>query len=195
MPTLLTWPGSAIVHDIKGENWELTTGWRALRVGAAVRSDEADSTAYNPLLEVRRGEGEVRDVQNIADGLVDPEGALKHRNHREKTRHSLLVGAILHVVYAEPDKTLPIGSRRFQVPFYIEQGIWMRVREVICEISYHGPISLLTAEILIRKGSAIRWLDQDHPAVVIPVAGVASRSQLSIRGRKLTDVLGLDRLL
>ena len=21
VPTLLTWPGSAIVHDIKGENW------------------------------------------------------------------------------------------------------------------------------------------------------------------------------
>jgi hypothetical protein len=24
VPTLLTWPGSAIVHDIKGENWSLT---------------------------------------------------------------------------------------------------------------------------------------------------------------------------
>ena len=22
VPTLLTWPGSAIVHDIKGENWQ-----------------------------------------------------------------------------------------------------------------------------------------------------------------------------
>ena len=29
VPTLLTWPGSAIIHDIKGENWELTAGWRA----------------------------------------------------------------------------------------------------------------------------------------------------------------------
>ena len=64
------------------------------------------SAAYNPLLEVRRGEWEVRDVQNIADVLVDPEGALERRNHWEKTSHSLLVGAILHVLYAEPDKTL-----------------------------------------------------------------------------------------
>jgi type IV secretion system protein VirD4 len=55
---------------------------------------------------VRRGEWEVRDVQNIADVLVDPEGALERRNHWEKTSHSLLVGAILHVLYAEPDKTL-----------------------------------------------------------------------------------------
>ena len=29
VPSLLTWPGSAIVHDIKGENWQLTAGWRA----------------------------------------------------------------------------------------------------------------------------------------------------------------------
>jgi type IV secretory pathway TraG/TraD family ATPase VirD4 len=28
------------------------------------------------------------------------------RNHWEKTSHALLVGAILHVLYAEPDKTL-----------------------------------------------------------------------------------------
>src|SRR5262249_58834990 len=66
----------------------------------------AESAAYTPLLEVRRGDAEVRDVQNVADILVDPEGALERRNHWEKTSHSLLVGAILHVLYAEADKTL-----------------------------------------------------------------------------------------
>jgi type IV secretion system protein VirD4 len=105
VPTLLTWPGSAIVHDIKGENWTLTAGWRC-RFGRVLDPTNADSAAYNPLLEVRRGEWEVRDVQNIADVLVDPEGALERRNHWEKTSHSLLVGTILHVLYAEVDKTL-----------------------------------------------------------------------------------------
>ncbi|TWB02494.1 conjugal transfer protein TraG [Gluconacetobacter diazotrophicus] len=107
VPTLLTWPGSAIVHDIKGENWGLTAGFRA-RHGRVLLFDPTDpaSSPYNPLLEVRRGDREVRDVQNIADILVDPEGALDRRNHWEKTSHSLLVGAILHVLYAEPDKTL-----------------------------------------------------------------------------------------
>ncbi|SDG07218.1 conjugal transfer protein TraG [Sulfitobacter delicatus] len=107
IPSLLTWPGSAIVHDIKGENWQLTSGWRA-RFGRVLLFDptNAASAAYNPLLEVRRGEREVRDVQNIADILVDPEGQLERRNHWEKTSHSLLVGAILHVLYAEKDKTL-----------------------------------------------------------------------------------------
>ncbi|MFO1142995.1 MAG: IncP-type conjugal transfer protein TraG, partial [Amaricoccus sp.] len=33
-------------------------------------------------------------------------GSLEKRNHWEKTSHALLVGAILHVLYAEPDKTL-----------------------------------------------------------------------------------------
>jgi type IV secretion system protein VirD4 len=107
VPTLLTWPDSAIVHDIKGENWSLTAGWRA-RFGHVLLFDptNAQSAAYNPLLEVRRGEWEVRDVQNIADVLVDPEGALEKRNHWEKTSHALLVGTILHVLYAEADKTL-----------------------------------------------------------------------------------------
>ena len=107
VPTLLTWPGSAIVHDIKGENWNLTAGWRS-RVGRVLLFDPTNvhSAAYNPLLEVRRGPAEVRDVQNVADILVDPEGALERRNHWEKTSHSLLVGAILHVLYAEADKTL-----------------------------------------------------------------------------------------
>ena len=107
VPSLLTWPGSAIVHDIKGENWQLTAGFRA-KHGRVLLFDPTNpkSAAYNPLLEVRRGDWEVRDVQNVADVLVDPEGSLDKRNHWEKTSHSLLVGAILHVLYAEADKTL-----------------------------------------------------------------------------------------
>ena len=108
VPTLLTWPASAVIHDIKGENWQLTSGWRA-RFSHCLLFNPTDprSAAYNPLLEVRRGAHEVRDVQNIADILVDPEGALERRNHWEKTSHALLVGAILHVLYAGEHKTLP----------------------------------------------------------------------------------------
>ncbi len=107
VPTLLSWTGSAVIHDIKGENWQLTAGWRA-RFSHSLLFNPTDprSARYNPLLEVRKGPDEVRDVQNIADILVDPEGALERRNHWEKTSHSLLVGAILHVLYAEEDKTL-----------------------------------------------------------------------------------------
>jgi type IV secretion system protein VirD4 len=107
VPTLLSWTGSAVIHDIKGENWTLTAGWRARFSHALLfNPTDAHSAKYNPLLEVRRGIHEVRDVQNIADILVDPEGALEKRNHWEKTSHSLLVGAILHILYAEEEKTL-----------------------------------------------------------------------------------------
>jgi type IV secretion system protein VirD4 len=107
VPTLLGWSGSAVIHDIKGENWQLTAGWRQ-RFSHCLLFNPTDvrSARYNPLLEVRRGANEVRDVQNIADILVDPEGALERRNHWEKTSHSLLVGVILHVLYAEEEKTL-----------------------------------------------------------------------------------------
>lgn len=107
VPTLLSWPASAVVHDIKGENWHLTAGWRSRFSHCLLfNPTDAKSAAYNPLLEVRSGAHEVRDVQNIADILVDPEGALERRNHWEKTSHALLVGAILHVLYAGEDKTL-----------------------------------------------------------------------------------------
>ncbi len=107
IPTLLSWTGSAVIHDVKGENWQLTAGWRALFSDCLLfNPTDVRSARYNPLFEVRKGPHEIRDVQNIADILVDPEGALERRNHWEKTSHSLLVGVILHVLYAEPDKTL-----------------------------------------------------------------------------------------
>lgn len=106
-PTLLSWTGSAVIHDIKGENWALTAGWRS-RFSHCLLFDPTNpaSAQYNPLLEVRLGEEEVRDVQNIADILSDPEGARRDDNHWEETAEKLLVGAILHVLYAEDDKTL-----------------------------------------------------------------------------------------
>ncbi|MHC2313087.1 type IV secretion system protein VirD4 [Bradyrhizobium diazoefficiens] len=107
LPTLLSWTSSAVVHDIKGENWELTSGWRSTFSHCLLfNPTDSRSARYNPLLEVRKGAAEVRDVQNIADILVDPEGALERRTHWEKTSHSLLVGVILHVLYAEEKKTL-----------------------------------------------------------------------------------------
>jgi type IV secretion system protein VirD4 len=107
LPTLLTWPGSAVIHDIKGENWHLTAGWRA-RFSHCLLFDPTNplSARFNPLLEVRKGPHEVRDVQNIADILVDPEGTKERRDHWDKTAHTLLTGAILHVLYAEEEKTL-----------------------------------------------------------------------------------------
>ncbi|MET4373251.1 type IV secretion system protein VirD4 [Bradyrhizobium sp. LB12.1] len=156
IPSLLTWPGSAIVHDIKGENWQLTAGFRAQH-GRVLLFDptNAKSSAYNPLLEVRHGEWEVRDVQNIADILVDPEGSLEKRNHWEKTSHALLVGAILHVLYAEEDKTLA-GVAAFlsdpKRPIESTLAAMMRTAH-LGEAGVHPVIASAARELLNKSGN------------------------------------------
>ncbi len=107
IPTLLSWPHSALVYDIKKENWALTAGWRR-QFSRTWRFEPTatDSVRFNPLLEIRKGLSEVKDTQNVADILVDPTGERETKDHWQTTAHSLLTGAILHVLYAEPDKTL-----------------------------------------------------------------------------------------
>jgi len=113
IPTLFSWKGSALVYDIKKELWTKTAGWRR-QFSRCWRFEPTspDSIRFNPLLEVRRGDGEVRDVQNIADILVDPDGSSEKRDHWKTSAHTLLVGAILHVLYAEKTKSLT-GVARF----------------------------------------------------------------------------------
>lgn len=117
IPTLLTWPHSVLVHDIKGENWALTSGWRQKELGSlCLKFDPTDASGgscrFNPLSEIRIGtDREIQDVQNIATMIVDPDGKGLN-DHWAKTGFALLVGAILHVLYAEKDKTLR-GVARF----------------------------------------------------------------------------------
>jgi type IV secretion system protein VirD4 len=107
IPTLLTWTSSVLVYDIKKENWALTAGWRR-QFSHVWRFEPTapDSVRFNPLLEIRRGLHEVKDAQNVADILVDPTGEKETRDHWQTSAHALLVGAVLHVLYAEKDKTL-----------------------------------------------------------------------------------------
>ena len=107
IPTLLSWPHSVLVYDIKKENWALTAGWRR-QFSRTWRFEPTsiDSVRFNPLLEIRKGLSEVRDTQNVADILVDPTGERETRDHWQTAAHALLCGAILHVLYAEGDKTL-----------------------------------------------------------------------------------------
>jgi type IV secretion system protein VirD4 len=107
IPTLLTWPGSVLVHDLKGENWERTSAWRS-RFSNVIYFNPTDpdcSAHFNPLFEVRADENQIRDVQNIADLVVDPHGKGKE-SHWDRTADQFFLGAILHVLHAELDKSL-----------------------------------------------------------------------------------------
>src|SRR6201996_4155014 len=165
VPTLLAWTNSVVIHDIKGENWQLTAGWRA-QFSHCLLFNPTDprSARYNPLLEVRKGPHEVRDVQNIADILVDPEGALERRNHWEKTSHSLLVGVILHVLYAEEDKTLARVASFMSDP----------------QRSF---------EATLRRMMATNHLGSDGQPIVHPVVASAAREVLNKSENERSGVL------
>jgi type IV secretion system protein VirD4 len=165
VPTLLSWTASAVIVDIKGENWRLTAGWRA-RFSHCLLFDPTNpnSHRYNPLLEVRRGPTEVRDVQNIADILVDPDGILERRNHWDKTSHALLVGVILHVLYAEKDKTLA------------------RVGEILSDPSR-------TFERTLRIMMATNHLGHDDEPKVHPVVAATARELLNKSENERSGVL------
>lgn len=113
LPTLLAWRHSALIYDIKKELWTGTAGWRR-KFSHCWRFEPTahDSIRFNPLLEIRRGAFEVKDTQNVADILVDPTGEKESKDHWQTTAHKLLVGAILHVLYAGADKSLT-GVLRF----------------------------------------------------------------------------------
>jgi type IV secretion system protein VirD4 len=109
IPNLLQWQGSALVVDVKGELFQLTSGYRSRELGnRCLRFDPtlSESARYNPLAEIRLGTlHEVRDAQNVADILVDPNGD-RTRSHWDRTAHALLTALILHVLYTQPEKTL-----------------------------------------------------------------------------------------
>lgn len=103
IPTLLSWGESAVITDLKGELWSLTSGWRKQHAHNKVIKFEpaalSGSACWNPLDEIRLGtEHEVGDVQNLATLIVDPDGR-GLTDHWQKTAQSLLVGLILHVLY------------------------------------------------------------------------------------------------
>ena len=108
VPTLLSWSGGAVIHDIKGENWELTSGWRStFSKCVRFRSNRSKFGAVQSVIgSTQRSRSEVRDAMNIADILVDPDGPYIRKDHWDKTAYALLVGAILHVLYTEDDKSI-----------------------------------------------------------------------------------------
>lgn len=112
VPTLLSWGGSAIVLDVKGElafgderhGFPGTAGFRdALGHVIVFAPTRADSACFNPMFEVRRGANEVRDVQNLVEAIVNPSGeshgAEAFWNNSGK---NVLTGVVLHVLYTEP---------------------------------------------------------------------------------------------
>jgi tetratricopeptide (TPR) repeat protein len=106
IPTLLAWSESAIVYDIKGENWAKTAGFRAQAGHICLKfaPEEAEvATRFNPLSEVRIFTlRDVSDAQNIATMIIqtgeDPTS--ENAAYFQEAACSITSGLILHACYA-----------------------------------------------------------------------------------------------
>nr|WP_320194015.1 type IV secretory system conjugative DNA transfer family protein [uncultured Desulfobacter sp.] len=111
IPSLLAWPGSSVTLDIKGENYALTSGYRAKELHHKIlKFDPADETfsfaKWNPLAEVRINTNHaIADAQNIAQMICDPDGK-GMKDYFTQAGYALLTGLILHVIVSKQDATL-----------------------------------------------------------------------------------------
>ena len=103
IPTLLAWEESAVIYDIKGENWAKTAGFRARQGQMCFKFspvEDGSSSRFNPLAEVRLfTPRDVSDAQNIAGMIIRSGEDSPMERHWEDSAVSLTTGMILHACY------------------------------------------------------------------------------------------------
>ncbi len=118
-----------MVHDPKGELWQVTAGWRG-RFSHAFRFNPRSpaSARWNPLAEIQPGPGELAQVQRLVAILSDPGGVRDEEAIWDKSASEILEAVILHVLYAapDPDKTL------------------LKVRELLADLDEAAEVMLRT---------------------------------------------------
>jgi type IV secretion system protein VirD4 len=118
IPTAMDWQGGAIILDVKGEIARATAGHRRKNGSRILLLDpsrnEPALARYNPLLSVRPHPHDVQDVSELAQLLV-PDSPGSDPFWKQSAR-TLLEGVILHVLYAEPEKTLAACYRYLTDP-------------------------------------------------------------------------------
>ena len=109
IPNLLFWKESVIVHDIKLENYELTSGWRKDHLKQKVflwnpADPDGISHCYNPMDWISNKPGKmVDDVQKICNFL------LPEQEFWQNEARALLAGVMLYLV-ADENKPTTLGE-------------------------------------------------------------------------------------
>lgn len=109
IPNLLFWQDSVIIHDIKLENYELSSGWRQKHFKQRVvlwnpADPDGISHCYNPMDWISKKPGQmVDDVQKICNFL------LPEQEFWQNEARALLTGVMLYLVAAE-DKPATLGE-------------------------------------------------------------------------------------
>ena len=101
VPSLCQWRQSVVVYDLKGENWDLTAGFRhkiGQRVLKFAPTLPEESCCYNPLSEVRwETDHDVGDAQTIANAVIRHGGENNLYQHFEDAAVDLVSAGILHL--------------------------------------------------------------------------------------------------
>lgn len=107
--TLLSWFGSLVCLDIKGENWALSSGFRKFILRQkTLRFDPADASGkgarFNPLREIRLDTYKaITDIQNITTMMLDPDGKGLD-NYWAEAGFAFMAGALAHVMVVQAGK-------------------------------------------------------------------------------------------
>jgi type IV secretion system protein VirD4 len=112
IPSLLTYRGSMVVTDPKGENYAITRRQRARfgKVWMLNPTDLAHSERFNPLDMVRHGSPQAADdAEALARLMVVPDA---RESHWDDKAISLIKGLILHILEAEPGPSRTLGTVR-----------------------------------------------------------------------------------
>ena len=170
IPTLLSWDESALVFDVKGENYEVTRNFRERHLGQRVlRFDPAgpDSAHFNPLSEIRLDRNLVTDAAEICRLLVNPAQNVDE-NHWTRCACHLLTAITLFV-------------RLFQSPAgLLDEGTFATVRAILAD---GGPLrSLRRAReaVVAGKEGGVRTILSDIREVA---EGLVARAE---RGGRLS---------
>jgi len=160
IPTLLSFKGGVFVYDIKGENYKLSSGFREKELKQKVflfSPTESGSAKFNPLSAVPLWPRDVQAAEAVAQVLVDPEGK-GELDHWDLTAKELLTAAVLHVVYAEKEKSL---GRVVQILSTLEE----RIDEIVS--TEHGR----------EKGINFRGEGRVHPVVKEVLQSLKEKSE------------------
>ncbi|MDR2716765.1 MAG: type IV secretory system conjugative DNA transfer family protein [Treponema sp.] len=109
IPTCIDYPHSLITIDPKGENFNMTAGWRRKFSHVLRLSPVSNDTLQFNILDELSDDCVYRDASMIADILTSPadgkiDGSSKHWTDTAK---DLITGTILHVKFSDyPDKSL-----------------------------------------------------------------------------------------
>lgn len=188
LPTMLTYPASVFNNDIKGENWELSSGFRHRAGSLCMRFEPAqvyersidgktvgvNTVRWNVLGEIRIfTERDVMDAQNIAAAIADPEGK-GMEDHWVSTSYGLLTGVILHVLYFERDKSLTGCAQYLSDPSFTDpEQMFLRMLQ-----AEHDPDGIMG------------WTDSaGNPTKTHPAVAMAAREQLNREEKERNSVL------